>query len=66
MAGLGFRPRPIDVNKQMPIFRGDPPEHEATGYTAVRGVPEMPTGMESEEEEEAHIQVSLCLHLWAL
>ena len=58
MATLGFRPRPIDVNKQMPIFRGEPPEDsDAAGYTAVRGVPLMPTGMESDEEEEAHIQV---------
>ena len=43
-----FRPRPIDINRPLEIFRGNLPS-EADG--CVRGVPSLPTGMEPEEEE---------------
>lgn len=56
MANLAFRPRPIDVNRPLPIVRGELVEDESSaGYVVNRGVPELPSGMEPEEEEEAHI-----------
>jgi hypothetical protein len=51
---LSFRPRPIDVNRPIPIFHNLPEleerEYGASG-TSSRSVPQMPTGMEAEEEE---------------
>jgi hypothetical protein len=56
-SGLSFRPRPIDVDKKVPIVRRDVELEEPEGIS--RSVPEMPTGMEAEDEEEAHIQEAI-------
>eukprot|EP01114_Cavostelium_apophysatum_P001159 TRINITY_DN10990_c0_g1_i1.p1 TRINITY_DN10990_c0_g1~~TRINITY_DN10990_c0_g1_i1.p1 ORF type:complete len:471 (+),score=133.82 TRINITY_DN10990_c0_g1_i1:1427-2839(+) len=58
MSNLTFRPRPIDIHKQLPIVRKelDGTEVDAEIQGGVRrSVPVMPTGMEREDEEEAHI-----------
>ncbi|KAL6047693.1 putative High mobility group protein B3 [Balamuthia mandrillaris] len=54
MSGLTFRPRPIDITKLMPIVRADFSEDGVH-----RGVPQMPTGMDPEDEEEKHIQEAI-------
>jgi len=61
ISGLSFRPRPIDVNKSLPIFRNQEYEIEDPELTGVisRSLPLMPTGMEAEDEEEAHIQEAI-------
>jgi enhancer of polycomb-like protein len=64
MANLNFRPRPIDINRAIPIFTdAEAEELDDRDYTSVsgvsRGVPKMPTGMEAEDEEEAHIQEAI-------
>lgn len=56
MSNLSFRPRPIDVNRAIPIFTdADAEELDDRDYGSVSGlsrsVPQMPTGMEAEEEE---------------
>lgn len=52
MSGLPFRPRPIDVNKQIPIIRQDLEEVDADDIEfAESRLPQMPTGMEAEEEK---------------
>jgi enhancer of polycomb-like protein len=56
LGSLSFRPRPLDVNKSIPIIR-DLPELDDSNNN--RSVPQMPTGMEAEEEEEAHIQEAI-------
>lgn len=49
MAGLSFRPRALDINKQIPIIRKD---IEQDGFSSIaRSVPEFGTGMEEEEEK---------------
>lgn len=45
MAGLSFRPRPIDITRPIKVV-DDAPEDGV----AMRSVPAMPTGMEREEE----------------
>ncbi|GAM24942.1 hypothetical protein SAMD00019534_081170 [Acytostelium subglobosum LB1] len=48
---ISFRPRPIDVAKPLPIVWTEIEDDETQ-----RSVPIMPTGMESNEESELHIQ----------
>ena len=49
MAGLSFRPRALDIHKQIPVIRKD---IEPDGFSAIaRSVPEFGTGMEAEEEQ---------------
>ncbi|PRP84671.1 hypothetical protein PROFUN_07921 [Planoprotostelium fungivorum] len=55
---LSFRPRPIDVNRPMPVLH-NLPDLDADFASTSRSVPQMPTGMEAEEEEEAHIQEAI-------
>ena len=52
MSKTSFRPRQVDYTKQMPVYLNDelPDLHEYT--TINRSVPQMPTGMEKEEESE--------------
>ncbi|KAL7047734.1 hypothetical protein ACKWTF_003091 [Chironomus riparius] len=53
---LSFRARALDPSKSMPIYFADelPDLHE---YSAInRAVPQMPSGMEKEEESEHHLQ----------
>ena len=54
MSGLSFRPRPIDVNRHIPIIRKEieGEDVELTGVIS-RSLPLMPTGMEAEDEEGA-------------
>ncbi|XP_066597847.1 enhancer of polycomb homolog 1 [Prorops nasuta] len=60
MSKLSFRPRPLEVSKPMPIYMAeelpDLPEYSAIN----RVVPQMPTGMEKEEESEHHLQRAIC------
>ncbi|XP_015782407.1 enhancer of polycomb homolog 1 [Tetranychus urticae] len=56
MSKLSFRARALDSSKMMPVFRSeeipDLPDFAAIN----RSVPQMPTGMEKEEECEHHLQ----------
>lgn len=59
MSKLSFRARALDATKPLPVFRCEdlPDLHE---YASInRAVPQMPTGMEKEEE-------SVCFHLWKM
>lgn len=51
-----FRARQLDVSKPLPIYMSDdlPDLHECTELK--RAVPQMPSGMEKEEESEHHLQ----------
>ncbi|KAM4544190.1 enhancer of polycomb homolog 1-like isoform 1-T1 [Fundulus diaphanus] len=56
MSKLSFRARALDACKPLPVFRCEdlPDLHE---YASInRAVPQMPTGMEKEEESEHHLQ----------
>ncbi|XP_060761959.1 enhancer of polycomb homolog 1b isoform X1 [Neoarius graeffei] len=56
MSKLSFRTRALDAFKPLPVFRCEdlPDLHE---YASInRAVPQMPTGMEKEEESEHHLQ----------
>ncbi|XP_060728253.1 enhancer of polycomb homolog 1b isoform X2 [Tachysurus vachellii] len=56
MSKLSFRARALDASKPLPVFRCEdlPDLHE---YVSInRAVPQMPTGMEKEEESEHHLQ----------
>ncbi|XP_070961565.1 enhancer of polycomb homolog 1-like isoform X1 [Oncorhynchus clarkii lewisi] len=56
MSKLSFRARALDATKLLPVFRCEdlPDLHE---YASInRAVPQMPTGMEKEEESEHHLQ----------
>ncbi|XP_074652761.1 enhancer of polycomb homolog 1-like [Tubulanus polymorphus] len=59
MSKLSFRARALDSNKPMPIYKSaeipDLPDFAAIN----RAVPQMPTGMEKEEETEHHLQRAL-------
>lgn len=50
MSKLSFRARQLDASKPMPVFRADeiPDIHDMAAIN--RAVPQMPTGMEKEEE----------------
>lgn len=43
-----FRPRPIEINKQIEIFIKD---IEGETFTSARSVPTMTSGMEADEEQ---------------
>ncbi|KAG4066976.1 hypothetical protein HA402_007724 [Bradysia odoriphaga] len=63
MSKLSFRARALDPTKPMPIYLTeelpDLPEHSAIN----RAVPQMPSGMEKEEESEHHLQRAICTGL---
>jgi enhancer of polycomb-like protein len=56
MSKLSFRARALDASKPLPIYHArDVPD--LSDYQAInRTVPQMPTGMEKEEETERHLQ----------
>eukprot|EP00794_Sanderia_malayensis_P003635 gene3635-4150_t len=56
MSKLSFRARALDSNKSLPVYHAeDIPD--LSEYSSVnRVVPQMPTGMEKEEETEHHLQ----------
>jgi len=61
-SNLAFRPRPIDINKPLPIIRQEVEDEDVpTGIS--RSVPKMPTGMDPEDEEEKHIQKAIAASL---
>lgn len=50
MSKLSFRARALDASKAMPVFRAEEIP-DLSDFAAVnRAVPQMPTGMEKEEE----------------
>jgi len=50
MSKLSFRARALDASKPMPVFRADEIP-DLPDFAAInRAVPQMPTGMEKEEE----------------
>lgn len=56
MSKLSFRARALDATKLMPVYRCDELP-DLQDFTAIsRAVPQMPTGMEKEEECEHHLQ----------
>ncbi|GIY05688.1 enhancer of polycomb homolog 1 [Caerostris extrusa] len=56
MSKLSFRARALDVTKPMPIYYMDDVPEFQDFATINRAVPQMPTGMEKEEECEHHLQ----------
>lgn len=59
MSKLSFRARALDASKPLPIFRCEdlPDLHE---YASInRAVPQMPTGMEKEEESVGFCRLRL-------
>eukprot|EP01089_Gocevia_fonbrunei_P000057 TRINITY_DN10037_c0_g1_i1.p1 TRINITY_DN10037_c0_g1~~TRINITY_DN10037_c0_g1_i1.p1 ORF type:complete len:118 (+),score=16.20 TRINITY_DN10037_c0_g1_i1:120-473(+) len=61
MSSLTFRPRAIDITKRMPIIRKE--LENDTGSGVHRSVPQMPAGMDPEDEEEQHIQEAIARSL---
>ena len=59
MSKLSFRARQVDYAKPLPIYLShDLPDLQ--DYAAInRAVPQMPTGMEKDEEAEHHLQRAL-------
>ncbi|XP_070536567.1 enhancer of polycomb homolog 1-like [Ptychodera flava] len=59
MSKLSFRARALDATKPMPVYHShelpDLPDYSAIN----RAVPQMPTGMEKEEESERHLQEAM-------
>ncbi|XP_060785245.1 enhancer of polycomb homolog 2 [Neoarius graeffei] len=60
MSKLSFRARALDAAKPLPVYcNGDIPD--LTDCVSIsRAVPQMPTGMEKEEESEHHLQRAIC------
>ncbi|MBN3292632.1 EPC2 protein, partial [Polypterus senegalus] len=56
MSKLSFRARALDAAKPLPIFRGKDLPDLNDCVSINRAVPQMPTGMEKEEESEHHLQ----------
>lgn len=50
MNKLSFRARTLDATKPLPIYHADELPDLDEYSTIIRGVPQMPTGMEKEEE----------------
>lgn len=56
MSKLSFRARALDAAKPLPIYRGTDMPDLNDCVSINRAVPQMPTGMEKEEESEHHLQ----------
>lgn len=59
MSKVSFRARALDSSKPMPVFRAEEIPDLPDFATINRSVPQMPTGMEKEEESEHHLQRAL-------
>ena len=59
MSKTSFRPRQVDYTKYMPIYLNDELPDLQDFSSINRTVPQMPTGMEKEEESEHHLQRAL-------
>ncbi|KAL0099205.1 hypothetical protein PUN28_020049 [Cardiocondyla obscurior] len=63
MSKLSFRARALDASKPMPIYMAEELP-DLPDYSAInRAVPQMPSGMEKEEECEHHLQRAICTGL---
>ncbi|XP_046404617.1 enhancer of polycomb homolog 1 [Ischnura elegans] len=63
MSKLSFRARALDAAKPMPIYMSEELP-DLPDYSAInRAVPQMPSGMEKEEECEHHLQRAICAGL---
>ncbi|XP_065167332.1 enhancer of polycomb homolog 1 [Atheta coriaria] len=63
MSKLSFRARALDAGKPMPICMAEELP-ELPDYSVIhRAVPQMPSGMEEEEECEHHLQRAICAGL---
>lgn len=63
MSKLSFRARALDAAKPMPIYKAEELP-DLPDYSAInRAVPQMPSGMEKEEECEHHLQRAICTGL---
>ncbi|CAH0550063.1 unnamed protein product [Brassicogethes aeneus] len=63
MSKLSFRARALDASKPMPIFMAEELP-DLPDYSAInRAVPQMPSGMQKEEECEHHLQRAICAGL---
>lgn len=56
MSKLSFRARALDAAKPLPVYRSRELPEAADSGAISRAVPQMPTGMEKEEELEHHLQ----------
>jgi enhancer of polycomb-like protein len=56
MSKLSFRARALDANKSLPVYHADDVPDLPDIASVNRVVPQMPTGMEKEEETEHHLQ----------
>jgi hypothetical protein len=56
MSGTSFRPRPLDVNRPIPVIRKEVEDDDM--ITISRSVPELPTGMDMAEEA---VMRNLCI-----
>ncbi|XP_042350006.1 enhancer of polycomb homolog 2-like [Plectropomus leopardus] len=56
MSKLSFRARAVDAAKPLPVYRNTDVPDLADCACISRGVPPLPTGMETEEEREHHLQ----------
>uniref|UniRef100_A0A8C2DVY4 Enhancer of polycomb homolog n=1 Tax=Cyprinus carpio TaxID=7962 RepID=A0A8C2DVY4_CYPCA len=56
MSKLSFRARALDAAKPLPIYRNKDLPDLTDCVSINRAVPQMPTGMEKEEESEHHLQ----------
>jgi len=57
---LSFRARALDATKGLPIYHDTEITETADCSAINRTVPQMPTGMEKEEESEHHLQRAIC------
>lgn len=61
MSKVSFRARALDATKPLPIYRSDEVP-DLYDYNVInRAVPQMPTGMEKEEESEKHLQQAIAV-----
>nr|XP_046259577.1 enhancer of polycomb homolog 2 isoform X2 [Scatophagus argus] len=56
MSKLSFRARALDAAKPLPVYRNRDLPDLTDCVSISRAVPQMPTGMEKEEEQEHHLQ----------
>ena len=59
MSKLSFRARQLDSNKALPVYRAEELPDLTEFSTINRAVPQMPTGMEKEEETVSKISCQL-------
>jgi len=61
MSKVSFRARALDATKPLPIYRSEEIP-DLYDYNVInRAVPQMPTGMEKEEESEKHLQQAIAV-----